>query len=110
MAVNFSPVGSEFQATGLIIRGEVSPNATVLTDGRWAVAYQYNYNDTDRDIRLQFLNPDGSLAGSSLGIDLDSGYQIEPVVVPRLDGGAAVIWRDYNGYFNGNPVTDSSIA
>ncbi|MCB1486896.1 MAG: hypothetical protein KDJ88_05490 [Bauldia sp.] len=106
MAVNFSPVGSEFQATGLIIRGEVSPNATVLTDGRWAVAYQYNYNDTDRDIRLQFLNPDGSLAGSSLGIDLDSGYQIEPVVVPRLDGGAAVIWRDYNGYFNGNPVTD----
>lgn len=106
MARNFTPFGPERQATNIIVNSQADPDAAVLTSGRFAVVYEHRVSGIDVDVRIQFLNADGTLSGNGIAIDQDSGRQISPVVAPRLDGGAVVVWHDINGFHGGVPITD----
>ena len=42
----------------------------------------------------QFVNPDGTLSGSNIDIEIDAGYQFDPAVAQRAGGAAVVVWED----------------
>lgn len=106
MAVNFTRIGNEFQANDVLANDQEDPDMAALTDGRFGVAYEHEVSGPDLDIWFQFLNSDGTRSGSGLQIDQDSGFQVDPVVAPRLGGGAVIVWHDSDGFHAGNPVTD----
>ena len=97
MATNFVPVGNEVQVN-------LAPNhnfdqgdgdTAALTDARFFVAFE----DSDlgsRSIIGQFVNPDGTLAGGNINIDIGPGLRLDPAVAQRAGGAAVVVWRDYS--------------
>ncbi len=107
MAVNFTRVGQEVQVNSAVEHDEFSPDATALTDGRFAVVNTRALSNDDWDVNLQFVNANGTLSGERLLIDNNLGIQTDAAVAPRLGGGAVVVWTDENGKdAGGNDVTD----
>src|SRR5262245_37503975 len=100
MANNFSLVGGEIQVnlTPNQNGSQSEPDIASLTDGRFFVAFR----DVDpaSNIVGQFVNGDGTLAGSNIDIELDAFDQIQPAVAQRLGDGAVVVWTDTNAAFS----------
>ena len=94
MANNFTPVGNELQVNLAPNQDfdQFDPDVAVLTDGRFFVAFEDD--DGDPDIIGQFVNPDGTLSGSNIDIDIGAGFQEDPAVAARLGGAAIVVWAD----------------
>ena len=93
MARNFSPVADEIQVNlGLNQNLDQDyPDVATLTDGRFFVTFE----DGDGDNILgQFVNPDGTLSGGNIDIEVDAGDQYSPAVARRADGSAVVVWED----------------
>src|SRR5215470_8404611 len=75
MATKLSPVGSEFQVNQAIVgsvgiaHNQERPDVVPLTDGRFVVVYDSNFNitGTDIDIHAHFINANGTLSGATTG-------------------------------------------
>ena len=93
MATNFIPVGNELQVN-LAPNGDQDDNDTAaLTDGRFFVAFEDN--DLDDNIIGQFVNPDGTLAGININIDVSAASaQSDPAVAQRAGGAVVVVWDE----------------
>src|SRR5262245_20816833 len=92
MANNLTPVGNEIQVN-LSPNQNLSqsdPDVAALTDGRFFVAFE----DDGSNIVGQFVNPDGSLSGINLDIDIGAGDQFQPTVAERAAGAAIIAWED----------------
>src|SRR4051794_36297163 len=107
MATRLIPVGSEFQVNQATPKSQFLPDVVALTDGRFAVVYGNDFPDFD--IYGQFVNPNGTISGTTLLIEQPTGFQLDPAAAPRLDsgfvGGFTTVWEDY-GTSNTVPVPD----
>ena len=94
MANNFTPVGNELQINLPPHQNfnQSAPDVASLSDGRFFVAF----TDVDSDLNVlgQFVNPNGTLAGSNIDIELDAGHQSNPSVAARSGGAAIIVWED----------------
>src|SRR5262249_5363145 len=73
------------------------PDIAPLSDGRFVVVYQHFFfaDGSDIDIYGQFVNPNGTLSGSTIFVAGPSGIQDTPAVAARGDGGFTTVWQDF---------------
>src|SRR5262245_15661192 len=94
MANNLSPVGTEVQVNLVPNQNgdQAHPEIATLTDGGFFIAFEdFDAND---NIIGQFVDPDGTLSGGNIDIDVGGGNQFNPAVAARAGGGAIVVWDD----------------
>src|SRR5687768_5862294 len=95
MANNFTPVGNELQFNLAPNQNDDQDDNDVaaLTDGRFFVAFEDD--DLDENIVGQFVNPDGTLSGGNIDIDVTAASdQADPAVAQRALGAAVVVYED----------------
>src|SRR5262245_2240783 len=110
MATKLSPVGSQFQVNQNLGSGsgidfdQDSPNIAALSDGRFVVVYnsQFNAAATDIDIHAHFVNANGTVSGNAFAVASPGGIQQNPAVAARSDGGFTTVWQDF-GTTTGSP-------
>src|SRR5687768_308685 len=97
MANNFTPVGNELQINLAPNQNlfQFDPDIAALTDGRFFVAF--TDEDADSNVIGQFVNPDGTLSGGNIDIDIAVDHQDEPAVAQRAGGAAIVVWEEGAG-------------
>src|SRR5215216_5498263 len=96
------PVGSEFQVNSNIFPppdtdgtafSQDFPSIAVLTDGRFAVVYQSQFNLVDIDIHYAFVSATGTASTASF-VYRPTLLQTQPDAAGRQDGGFGVAWTD----------------
>ena len=96
MANNFTPVGNELQINLAPNQNDDQDDNDVaaLTDGRFFVAFE-DEDLGDENIVGQFVNPDGTLSGVNINIDVTAASdQADPAVAQRALGAAVVVYED----------------
>src|SRR5215216_4023987 len=105
MPTKLIPVGSEFQVNSNIFTPPSTdgtlfdqdfPSIATLSDGRFAVVYesQFNAANTDIDIHYAFVSATGTASGASF-VYRPAAQQTQPVAAGFLSGGGfGVAWRD----------------
>src|SRR5262245_9440884 len=110
MATKLTPIGTEFQVNQDFGGGEgisfnqVFPDIVPLSDGRFVVVYQSQFNAaaTDLDIHAHFVNANGTVSGAAFPVARPGGIQQDPAVAARGDGGFTTVWQDF-GTTTGTP-------
>ena len=94
-------LGSDFQINSLHIADGIAgdqtlPIVTTLSDGRFAVVYQDDYNGSaaDRDPIAAIFNADGTTSTAFIRINPVTGQETQPVDAALPGGGFGVVWTD----------------
>jgi hypothetical protein len=85
------PVAQPAFAVAATAQGEFSPSVAMAPDGRFDVAYQYEYNYTDYDIDLARYTTAGAYAGTSV-VNGDLNVESDPSVSMDNAGNAVVAY------------------
>ncbi len=98
-------LGSDFQINKDIGGGhevlgnQEFPQATTLSDGRFAVVYQSNLNPTDPDPVATIFNADGTASFDFVDLFSEGSTSVQPVVAALPGGGFGVAFTN-DGHFN----------
>jgi Ca2+-binding RTX toxin-like protein len=96
-----SKSGGEILVNTLTTNGQHDPTITLLTDGRFVVAWT-DFSATGGDtssgaVRAQVFNADGSQSGSELlGNTTTVGNQFDPSITALTEGRFVVAWTDFS--------------
>jgi len=88
-------LGGEFQVNQASAGNQHYPNATMLSDGRFAVAWHSGDNGNGSDSYFRIFNADGTAATGDIRVNANIAQDAFPTIAALSTGGFVVTWNTY---------------